>query len=75
MPKFLEAHAMFKSDENEDFEKLFRTFWSFVTTNHSIKMQHKPVKTGRHGGSDPMEIDAMGKDGKGQAQGECFNLR
>ena len=66
MPKSLEEQVMFKPDENESFEDLFRTLSSFSTTKHSMRMQDKPVKTGKHaassyGGSDPMDVGAFGK--------------
>ena len=64
---------MFKPDETESFEDFCRTISSFATTEHSMKMQDKPVRAGKHGGSDPMDVDAMAQKGKGKGDGKCYN--
>ena len=52
---------MFKPDESETFEDLFRTLSSFSTTKLSMKMQDKPVRVGKQGGASPMDVDAFGQ--------------
>ena len=70
MPKSLEEQVMFQADDIQSFEDLYQTLNSYSTTKHSLKMSDKPVKSGKHGGSDAMDVDALGK-GKGK-DGKCY---
>ena len=71
MPKTLEEQVLFKADDCDDFEDLYRTLSSFAITKHSLKMHDKPVKTKSIG--DPMEVDALGEGKKGKGKGDCYN--